>query len=166
MRKLEEGLHMRFLIIIVFTIGSLSVHAQNENMVLQLVKEAVNTKKLPMEVVNMKDSTKYPHKVVVIHGTKENGLKNGVYLKPDTVDYRIWAGEELFTYDVYWMVPTTIKAEKENASFNFVTKYGGTKQMQCYAGTIKGRQQNGEWKLVSSSYKKVKCKFDLKTMYE
>jgi hypothetical protein len=160
---------MKILTTILFTIGSLSVYAQvdsNENMVLQLVKKAVDSERLPKEVVNMKDSTKYPHNVVVIHRTKVNELKSGVYLKRDDVDYRIWTGEELFTYDVYWIVPSAIQVERDKISFNFVTKYGGTKKRPCYTGTIKGRQEKGEWILLSASYKKTKCKFDPKFMYE
>lgn len=160
---------MRTLLIGALIIGSLSCRGQNdskENMILQLVKKAVVVDKMPSEVVNIKDSTEYPHTVVVIHASKENGLKPGVYLKPDEIDYRIWSGEELFTYDVYWIVPSNIKLDNNKGSFEFVTRYGSTKQKQCYGGSINGKRENGEWILVNSTYRKKKCQFDLKTMYE
>lgn len=160
---------MRTLLNLVLILASLSSFGQsesNENMILQLMKKAVENNRLPKEVVNAKDSTKYPHNVVVIHASKQNGLKTGVYLKPDEIDYRIWSGEELFIYDVYWIVPSNIKLDNDKGSFEFVTRYGSSKQKPCYGGSINGRRENGEWILVTSKYNKKKCQFDLQTMYE
>jgi hypothetical protein len=69
---------MRQFIIGALIIGSLSCYAQNdskENMILQLVKKAVVSNKMPSEVVNTRDSAEYPHNIVVIHASKVNDLK-------------------------------------------------------------------------------------------
>jgi hypothetical protein len=161
--------HIKFWICVVFSIGSFLASAQvdsNEDIVLRLVKEGVDHKRLPIEVVNLKDSTKLPHNVIVIHRTRENDLRHGVFLKGDDVDYRIWTGEELFLSEVYWIEPSALEIDRNRASFSFTAMDGAARKRPCYAGKIKGVRKNGKWILVSLSYKKTECRFDVNTTYE
>jgi hypothetical protein len=106
---------MKYLIIILSIIGAFSVNGQahsSENMVLQFIQEAVERKKLPKEVINIKDSTRLASNLIVIQTTKENGLDHGVYFKHNDIDYKIWTAEELFTDAPYWITPLNIKVAK------------------------------------------------------
>ena len=84
---------MRHLVLFVLTVSSLIANCQNalkEEIVLQLINQAVDEKKLPLEVLNIKDSIDYPYNVVVVQKTAENGLNREVDLKRGDVEYEIW----------------------------------------------------------------------------
>lgn len=157
---------MKYFVILLLLVKIPVVHAQEasaENMILQLVQHAVEENKLPPEIVNVKGSTGFPHNVVVIQATIENGLDHGIYLKRDDVDYRIWKGEKLFIYDPYWIAPSNIIFKGTRGSFRFETKFLNLRNKACYSGKIKGMRKMGEWRVVSSSFKRIKCKLDNET---
>ena len=160
---------MRHLIIIAVTFFPLIGYAQEnyyENVVLHLIRAAVEEKKLPFEVINIGDSINQPHDVVVIQKTKENGLKNGVFLSVDDLDYRIWGSEELFLYEPYWITPSNIKVANNKVSFDFLTGYLNSKKIKCYSGGMKGELVEGQWILTMTSINKMRCNFDFQKLSE
>jgi hypothetical protein len=153
----------------VFTISSLAAYCQSEskeNIVLRILNQAVEARKLPLELINMKDSINYLYNAVVVQNTKENGLKVGVHLQRDDVDYGIWSAEELFTRDPYWITPSSIKINGKRMSFNFTTTYLNMRNRKCYKGEVKAKWKKGAWILTGCSSEEMECKFDLKKLSE
>ena len=159
---------MRLILLLAIVAYSLSSHGQDavDFVVLRLIRQGVEEKRLPTELENIRDSLNFPNNMVVVQKTKENGLNSGAYVKYGDIHYAIWTAEELFIRDPYWITPGAIDRNRNKISFDFTTTYLSTKHATCYKGLIKGKLIKGGWVILKCSYRPIPCRYDLKKFAE
>ena len=141
---------------------------------LEIIKVGIYDNRLPRELINNIDSlyaimTKQQYSknimnksplIIPVKYTKENGLIYGENIKFDIMEIWVWGDEDLFTYDVYWIMPSHIKPRKKEMSFDFSTQSWFKKELKHYQGSLKAKKINGLWVIKNLTIRESKNSFD------
>ena len=167
---------MKYGLLIILTLLTSTAFGQEDATadILEIIRVGLADKKLPKELINNVDSLyaartngtyssdskrSYPL-TVGVEGAKYNGLKHHYHIKWDSKEIWVWGEEDFFAYDIYWLTPTSVKAQVDRISFDFVTHTWGDKKVKYYKGTIKAEQIQGKWTIKNIKLKETKNNFD------
>lgn len=162
------------MILLVITNTSFGQLTIREKDLLEVVKSAIESKKLPRMLINNVDSSRaislresydstdrhYPL-TVGIEGTEENELKTGTgFIQWGEVQFWIWDAEMFFVTDIYWLTPSNIEWQNDQVSFDFQTNSWTDKPIKYYRGRIKAKKKNNNWEIIKLKFIETKNTFD------
>jgi hypothetical protein len=153
---------MKFRFILLLIFFSQTTVAQTDprtNQILEIVRIAIRDGKLPRILINnvdsilftktsktlLNDTARHYPLTIGVEATQSNDLKTSEHVAWDDIEIWVWSEEDFFLFDIYWLRPKNIKLSRSRASFDFSTHTWTNKNLPYYKGTIKAKEQAGEW---------------------